>query len=673
MKSFNLKLAVLIWLGINLAPGVLLSRYAEEFWYQNPFYSQWQMIPLLVSAVFLPLAEVQLFSLVFSLVYGRARRRIFRYLAFAGMLAFATVYSVIMVWSWMAFSKTGIFLTLQDLAHAQRLADIRLISEFGPAETKLIILSFLLGFAVALGGVTLLATKMRGCSRNFWLSHLFASSLIVCACALVLRATLNSDLRGGFQRFAGGFLSPSYSFYGAELILGRNRSLDYQETQLNLQAAYSVSEYAHQITKQFTKKNIVLIVVEALREDSALASIDGRPIMPTVSGLARNGVYFRNAYAAAPDTEYSITSIVTGQYPLRIPYRDSHSSLNYPFARIYDLLGALGYRTAYLTHEWFLTSRVTKSPWLNLYFDIAHGNAAEVQQYLSEESHKHINLSQFPSGTMDKLLIEIAQTWIKQNPKPFFLGMYLETSHFPYNPPAQVAVPPFEVDTLTEEPGFFWYRPEIAALMKRRYHNDLNYVDGLITALKRAIDAEPDAGETIFIITGDHGDLFQEHGAVTHGGRLHEGAIRVPLVISDGSPSTQPQTLNAIVQHVDIAPTILSLLGLPAYGGFQGRALLGSAGEAIDPGTRPIYVTGQVQVYEDAIVDWPWKLVLDRRGTKHRLFNLGVDPGEEHDLYASRAETSRELEDKLNHFRNSQLTYYMSPQIDRKKYFPPQW
>jgi arylsulfatase A-like enzyme len=175
----------------------------------------------------------------------------------------------------------------------------------------------------------------------------------------------------------------------------------------------------------------------------------------------------------------------------------------------------------------------------------------------------------------------------------------------------------------------------------------------------------------VLFITGDHGEALTEHGYLAHSGYLFEESIRVPLVI--GGASGYEAAGGGAVQLVDIAPTILSLLGLPPHGNYQGRAIVQPEGTTRRLPPATIFTTAQIFAREDMVIVWPWKYVEDDRGNEARLFDLSRDPAERNDLVTREPERRRALRRCLDEFRDSQLTYFADGSDYQSKFFPPRY
>ena len=95
--------------------------------------------------------------------------------------------------------------------------------------------------------------------------------------------------------------------------------------------------------------------------------------------------------------------------------------------------------------------------------------------------------------------------------------------------------------------------------------------------LGRIIDALRDSGQldnTIVVYMSDHGELLGDHGLILKGCRFFDGLVRVPLIFSWPGKIGRGRVSDALVETVDVAPTLLQAAGLPIPESMQGRSLL---------------------------------------------------------------------------------------------------
>jgi arylsulfatase A-like enzyme len=134
--------------------------------------------------------------------------------------------------------------------------------------------------------------------------------------------------------------------------------------------------------------------------------------------------------------------------------------------------------------------------------------------------------------------------------------------------------------------------------------------------------------ETVVIVTADHGEALFEHRYIGHNTQVYEESIRVPLIIR--FPGTAPRRVGSVVELLDIAPTVLELMGLeshPALRNMEGRSLVPLFKDGGAPKrlafSRTVWVKPRYSVRDSR-----YKLIWDSRTGREELYDLQVDPEE---------------------------------------------
>jgi arylsulfatase A-like enzyme len=265
----------------------------------------------------------------------------------------------------------------------------------------------------------------------------------------------------------------------------------------------------------------------------------------------------------------------------------------------------------------------------------------------------------------DEVTMRNALEWIHQDTAtPFFLYLNLQNSHFPYRLPGHVP-PTYHPVDITGYASTFWYPRELAAVMENRYDNSLLYVDTLLDTLVQALEADGLLDRTILIVTGDTGQAFHEHGTVTHASHLWNEVLRVPLILH--APGFGAETVEHPVQHIDIPPTVLFLLGLPPHPAFQGVNMFDA--EACQQ--RSLFALAQSPLADESAVDREgYKLLSDWRTGTYALFDLRRDPGETVNLLKQEPALFEALRQRLDQWHFEQLFYYATSRL-HQRFYPP--
>ncbi len=416
-------------------------------------------------------------------------------------------------------------------------------------------------------------------------------------------------------------------------------------------------------TAQVTNRaNVVLITIESMRHDVVGLRHQGQEVIPTVNQLAREGVRFTRAYSQATHTDYATTALYSSLFPLRTPrHVYFHQNDPWPKTLFYDVLKPDGYATAIISSQnerWDGMDNFLITPALDLLYDSAR---------CDKPARGELIFDNLP----DSQIMDRAITWIAEQDTrhtPFFLGLNLQTSHFPYKLPRD-AQRVYQPSTIDFTPGYFSYPIEKVDVVRNAYYNALHECDRQIGRLVEALRRNGQLSHTIIIVSGDHGEAFYEHNYVTHARAPIEPVIRTAFVLC--APGwVAPHVDDYPVELVDVLPTVLGLLGLPPHPNFQGIDVLSPNRPAIERRWLFFDVENPVARYDAALWKGRWKFMLDRQGGRASLFDVENDPGEDNDLLQQQPGVAQLLREMLQTWRQRQLAYYQFPTY-YERYFPP--
>ena len=368
------------------------------------------------------------------------------------------------------------------------------------------------------------------------------------------------------------------------------------------------------LVERTAAQNVLLITIDTLRAD-ALGSYGGPVATPHLDGLAASGIRFEFAHAHAVTTLPSHASILTGVYPFE---HGVHDDAGYRLPEDSLTLAAM------LRAEGFATGAFVGAFPLDSRFGLDNGFDVYDDRFGYVEGPSDFTIAERPA----EAVVEAARAWIESQAGRWFAWVHLFDPHAAYQAP-----PPFD-----------------ARHAASPYHGEVAYTDH---ALGPLLDAAVAAEErpTLVVVTADHGESLGEHGERTHGLFAYESTLRVPLVVAQvGRVSAVPDegaVSDAPARHVDIVPSVLDALALPAPPALPGRSLL-------DP---PPVDTEPVSYFEALSAslnrDWaPLRGVLAGR-EKYvdlplpELYDLQVDPAESNNRATERAPRARELETLL--------------------------
>lgn len=363
--------------------------------------------------------------------------------------------------------------------------------------------------------------------------------------------------------------------------------------------------------------NVLLLTVDALRADMPWAGYE-KPIAPHLTKLAEQSVVYENHRSISSYTAQTVATLMTGRFASTL-YRTGMFFTNYFDSNdwITESMQTAGVRTmAVHAHLYF-----DRAPGLTQGYDIwkmvpgLSWNAQTDESVTSDRSIKEIiTLLEDPKNTQGQ----------------FFLWSHLMDPHDQYVKHEQ--------------------SPDFGKDNRGRYDSEVWYTDYWLGKLLEFGEKQPFWKDTVIIVSADHGEAFGEHGMYKHAFELWDVLARVPLLIK--APGAQPRRIEQPRTHLDIAPTILDFLGLPALEGMQGVSLVDEIYGIEPPENREPIV---LELAEDsnnparrAIIVGNEKLIVFQDSWKKMLFDLAADPGEEKDLAEERPERVDELSAQLD-------------------------
>lgn len=111
-------------------------------------------------------------------------------------------------------------------------------------------------------------------------------------------------------------------------------------------------------------------------------------------------------------------------------------------------------------------------------------------------------------------------------------------------------------------------------MVKKQYAGEVEYADQEIGRLLNYLKRKQLMDNTIVIVMADHGEELNEHGLIGHIHNLYTQSLQVPLIIYDPQTDHKGEKINKIARLIDVAPTILDMVGLHTPEYMQGRTLM---------------------------------------------------------------------------------------------------
>ncbi len=424
------------------------------------------------------------------------------------------------------------------------------------------------------------------------------------------------------------------------------------------------------------RPSILILAIESLRADTVHLSHQGREILPNINALARRGTQFTNAYAQSTHSDYADVCIVSSLYPLRTREHHYYTSADpWPKTLAFDVFKEIGYSTAIISSQnegWGNMDQFLETPNLDLFYD-AQRSGRKTAEIIRDPGMAHeIKIGALSAGkledshTMDRALDWVTEQLDKE--QPFFLSMNFQSSHFPYEVPADFDKP-FQPCKLDADVSFMMYPKEKTPQVRNAFYNGIHYCDMQVGRIISKLEKEGVLDDMIVIVLGENGEAFHENGRCGHAQEPVQPMIHVATVVHAPkyfSPGVESYPL----EHIDLLPTLLGALELPPHPNFQGIDTLSKNRIPAEERLLFFHVNNVSHQAEAVILGGRWKLMMDRSKHETTLYDLQNDPTESKDLSAIHQELTSQLLTTLQAWRSNQLSYYHHPAY-YTKYFPP--
>lgn len=469
--------------------------------------------------------------------------------------------------------------------------------------------------------------------------------------------------------------------------------------------------------------NIIFIVVDALRARNLGCYGYSKPISPNIDGIAKGGVLFEEAYSCNVNTDSSLTTIFSGMHPLSHGIIN-HGSLvtedelkefySSGIKLLPEILHSLGYIT--LGVDWL-------GRWHKRGYDYYSG-VLEKRKVLPWKTRVHKGVKKnviqlvckvwillkrafilLPSPAFDKMLeskifrfirsrwkeasriktsstfdddnaftatnkaLKLMESVMKNSNQPFFLFIHYWDTHGPYNPSKEWLLDnegAYEKFSKTRDAKMLmklrdWRSESSDGELIARYDGSVFFVDTQIGRLIEGLEQHHILDNTLIVFTSDHGESLNEHGIYfTHHG-LYDETIHVPLILR-GPRLPKNKVIKGLVQHIDLVPTILDMLGAGMEDlDFDGKSLVPLVFNRIRQ-LHPAVYAGEVRYeHKRCIRTGRYKYIeaLSKNdavckecgvihGGVEELYDLKNDPQELESIVEKKPEMAKELKTQLS-------------------------
>ncbi|MCC6849451.1 MAG: sulfatase [Deltaproteobacteria bacterium] len=400
--------------------------------------------------------------------------------------------------------------------------------------------------------------------------------------------------------------------------------------------------------------NVIFITVDTLRADHLGVAGYGRDTSPTIDALAREGVWFPRCYTQSATTGASHASIFTAVLPPTHGVLSNHEQ----FPDRPSL-----FRT--LRERGWVTAGFVSSVVVGRKFGVQHALDHFDDEATSVESNRPERGERVAADTL-----AAAGDWLaaRADARPFFAWIHLIDPHGPYTAPLEPdryvnddkarfgaralaagdsswvfdAIPAYQLLGTARDPEYY----------VARYDAEIRYADDALGAFFARVRALGLWDRTLVVLTADHGETLADpdhHRYFSHGVIAYEEVSRVPLVIREPGGRDQLARVDATrpVMAIDVAPTVLDLVGLEAPSAFEGRSLLaGPRDEETPLVSLGAYGRDELEKRigtQFSVRRGPWRYIMNSRDGSEELYDHRVDPAERRNVAATTAATRDEL------------------------------
>ena len=437
-----------------------------------------------------------------------------------------------------------------------------------------------------------------------------------------------------------------------------------------------------------TRPNVLFIAIDDLRNDLGVLGVE-HARTPQLDAFARTARVFSHHYVQVPTCGASRCALLSGRYPT-LPAQIGNNAIKQTHQQwktpsLPTLFRQQGYRTLALgkiTHyPGGLTGKawaegaeelpgawnrawIPDGPWKTpeaIMHGYANGAAREPGKSPPWEAHDGPDEA-YPDAWVAadavKTLAELAT-----QKEPWFFGVGFFKPHLPFAAPKKwhdlhSAGVPDLLSAVAAQPawpsgwhnsgefrGNYGHDPgrdpnkdrEYARLMRRAYAASVSYMDAQVGRVLTAVNELGLAQNTIIVVWGDHGFLLGEH-AIWGKHCLYECALRSPLMIRHPGLPTPGRTSAAIVESVDVFPTLADLCDLPPTPGIDGRSLRPQLDDPNAGAVKPAH--GFWSNGSRTIRTEQWRLIVqsgkDTSSKRIELFDTRSDPDETRNAAAAR-------------------------------------
>ena len=399
------------------------------------------------------------------------------------------------------------------------------------------------------------------------------------------------------------------------------------------------------------KPNVIIFLIDALSLNHLGCYGYERDTSPNIDKFASTGIIFKNYFSQSSWTKPSVASLFTSLYPSSHgAYRsegdlEEEMCLNPNAVTLAEILRSHGYATAAFSEIGFVSRTFG--------FDAGFDSFYNVYEYA-----KKVN-GNIPIKDIITPIYEYLKNKVNQSN---FLYIHNVYPHGPFSPPEEFNIfsqPGSSFESAIRQARLNNNIDELISL----YDGEVLYADELFRQFLEMLEDLNIRDNSIIILLADHGEALVEnkHGPWRHGNALYDEDIKIPLIISFPKKDAIKGSVDAIVQSIDIMPTILDYLNIALPQKIQGNSFMPLLKKSSSP-DRDRHVFCELNMYQDersVIYTYrtdKFKYIFNTTTGKEELYDIVHDPDETYNLISLEPQLASELNkkvlDKIENLKN---------------------
>ncbi len=441
------------------------------------------------------------------------------------------------------------------------------------------------------------------------------------------------------------------------------------------------------------RPNILWICTDQQRADTLGCYGNTWTQTPNIDRLAARGALFERAFCQNPLCTPSRSSFLTGRYPRTTRNRQNGQSLPPDEVLVTKLLADGGYECGLAgklhlsaAHPNVASVRERRIDDGYTTFHWSHHPdrdwaTADYNQWLASQGlsytrtpfrgSAHVQTSMAAPYHQTTWCADRAIEFMEaraDGSQPWLFSVNIYDPHHPFDPPMEylqrysdrldeIPLPNYVPGELDDKPVFqridhggayggqrdFYafdrMTPQDHRLIRAAYWAMCDLIDAQVGRMLDALERTGQRENTLVVFMSDHGEMLGDHGIYLKGPHFYEPAVRMPLIVSQPG-AVQAGRWKALVEFVDLAPTLLEAAGLQRYAGMQGRSLwpLLTGGAGADRHRDDVYCEHYGTTYPEPGAHSAYATMLRTDRHKLTIFH-GTEDGELYDLRHDACET----------------------------------